>query len=277
MPTPKKSYCFTLNNYTEEEYTKLINVCENESTYSILGKEVGESGTPHIQGYIIFKRSYHFQTIKNRYFPRCHIEIAAGSPSDSRRYCSKDGDFREFGEIPKSKRTRDELFVEFTSKLGRGTIGMVEFAAENPGAWGFSGHTLLRNYLSVQPPIDRPNINVKWYWGKPGTGKSRRAHEEAPEAYVKDPRTKWWNGYALEKCVIIDDFAPEGINMNHLLRWFDRYKCYVESKGGMIPLYAEIFIVTSNFQPCECFIDKFGVNHPQLPALERRIVISEIL
>jgi len=31
--------------------------------------------------------------------------------------------------------------------------------------------------------------------------------------------------------VIIDDFGPNGIDINHLLRWFDRYKCLVENKG----------------------------------------------
>lgn len=96
------------------------------------------------------------------------------------------------------------------------------------------------------------------------------------EAYIKEPRTKWWNGYLCEKCVIIDDFGPGGIDINHLLRWFDRYKCYVENKGGMIALHADDFIVTSNFKPCEIF--KFGDEvNPQLPALMRRIVMEEIV
>jgi len=107
-------------------------------------------------------------------------------------------------------------------------------------------------------------------------GKSRLAHEELPEAYIKDPRTKWWNGYMLETSVIIDDFGPLGIDINHLLRWFDRYKCLVETKGGMIPLYATTFIVTSNFTPEDVFKDKEGVPHVQTPALERRLVIEHM-
>jgi len=74
----------------------------------------------------------------------------------------------------------------------------------------------------------------------------------------------------LEKEVIIDDFGPNGIDINHLLRWFDRYKCLVETKGGMVALYAEKFIVTSNFHPKDLF--KFGDDvNPQLPALLRRV------
>lgn len=275
--SPRRAYCFTLNNYTEDEYTTIIGVCESESQYAIVGREVGESGTRHLQGYIMFKRSYRFQTIKDRYLPRCHIEIAAGSPRANRDYCSKDGNFREFGEqLPtvEGGSNRDELARAFVSSLQQGRPGLVQFADSNPGTWYYSGHNLLRNYVSIQSPVHRPGINVRWYWGEPGTGKSRKAHEELPEAYIKEPKTKWWNGYMLEQDVIIDDYGPQCIDINHLLRWFDRYKCYVESKGGMLPLYAVTFIVTSNFHPESVF--KFGDEiNPQLGALMRRIVCTE--
>lgn len=78
----------------------------------------------------------------------------------------------------------------------------------------------------------------------------------------------------LEKTVIIDDFGPKGIDMNHLLRWFDRYKCNVEVKGGMVPLHADTFIVTSNFSPSECFRLENGEEHPQIAALLRRISVE---
>lgn len=275
MPTQKKAYSFTLNNYTDEEYNAICSVLRDETIYGIVGKEVGASGTSHLQGYALFKRPYHFKSVKDRYLPRCHIEVSAGTPDDNRRYCSKDGQFVEFGTIPSKKRGRDELAMSFKLSMESGHSGLGKFADENPGTFYFSGHNLLRNYQSCQPMVARPNINVRWYYGKPGTGKSRKAHEEMPNGYIKDPRTKWWSGYMFEKDVIIDDFGPNGIDINHLLRWFDRYKCLVESKGGMLPLYAENFIVTSNFLPSDIFVDNLGVAHVQLPALMRRIVIEE--
>ena len=36
-------WCFTCNNYTEEEYGALLNM---ECQYVVIGKEIGESGTP---------------------------------------------------------------------------------------------------------------------------------------------------------------------------------------------------------------------------------------
>lgn len=276
MPTPKKSYVFTLNNYTDEEEQRINKFIGTESIYAIVGRERGESGTPHLQGYVQLRRSLQFKTIKDRLHPRCHVEVAAGSPHENRSYCSKGGEFREYGDIERAKSnksarlSREQLATTFESYVREGFSGVGKFADEFPGTWIFSGSTMLRNYLARQPVIERPDISVQWFYGEPGTGKSRKAHEEMPEAYVKEPKSKWWNGYCLEKSVILDDFGPNGIDLNHLLRWFDRYKCLVESKGGMLPLYADKFIVTSNFHPEDVF--KFGeyVN-PQLPALLRRI------
>lgn len=278
-PTPKKSYCFTLNNYTEDEYQRVQATCRDESVYAIVGREVGEQGTPHLQGYIRFKRAYRFATITNRLLPRSHVEVARGSPRSNREYCSKSGDFQEYGELPSSTEggsNRDALGRQFAEDARDGIGGITRFADNNPGTWYFSGHNLLRNYFTLQRPVDRPGIRVSWYFGLPGVGKSRRAHEELPDAYIKEPRTKWWNGYFGEREVIIDDFGPQGIDINHLLRWFDRYKCYVENKGGMMPLLAETFIVTSNFHPHDVYKDKDGVPHPQTEALLRRCNIVEM-
>ena len=229
-PTPKKAYCFTLNNYTEDEFERISRVCAAESQYAIVGREVGEQGTPHLQGYIRFKRAYRFSTVKDRHLTRCHVEVAHGSARQNREYCSKGGQYVEFGEFPAGeaiRHSREQIAREFVEHAGDGVGGIARFADRHPGTFYFSGHNLLRNYWSLQVARDRPGISVTWIYGPPGVGKSRRAHEELVDAYVKDPRTKWWNGYHGEVNVIIDDFGPLGIDMNHLLRWFDRYFVYV--------------------------------------------------
>jgi len=275
MVNGAKNWVFTLNNYLESDFELFCTFCANNEQveYGIVGKEVGDGGTPHLQGYFKLRRKRDLRALRHELSPRAHYEVARGSARSNREYCSKGGSYSEFGRKPAEVRpTRDELAIKFRASLSEGSGGLDQFAGDHPGVYLFSGHNLLRNALSLKRPIIRPEIRVDWLWGPPGVGKSRRAHAELPEAYVKEPRTKWWNGYLLEKCVIIDDFGPGGIDINHLLRWFDRYKCMVENKGGMIPLYADRFIVTSNFDPEDCFRDKFsGMAHPQHGALMRRI------
>lgn len=42
-----RNYCFTLNNYKEEDIEKLL---KSDVKYITFQKEVGDSGTPHLQG-----------------------------------------------------------------------------------------------------------------------------------------------------------------------------------------------------------------------------------
>jgi hypothetical protein len=55
QPSPAKHYCFTLNNYTEEDITAILDVFSSKVLSFIFQEEVGESGTPHLQGYCEFK------------------------------------------------------------------------------------------------------------------------------------------------------------------------------------------------------------------------------
>lgn len=60
FPSPRRiapaiRWCFTLNNYTEEEYGSMVLVFKEKCKMCIIGDEKGDSGTPHLQGYVEFK------------------------------------------------------------------------------------------------------------------------------------------------------------------------------------------------------------------------------
>ncbi len=51
---PSKRWCFTLNNPEIDEISNIVLVCKGMTGVFIIGSEVGENGTPHLQGYVEF-------------------------------------------------------------------------------------------------------------------------------------------------------------------------------------------------------------------------------
>lgn len=104
-----KNWCFTLNNYSEDDCERLQNLVGTyECVYVIFGKEVGESGTPHLQGFISFSKRTYLTEVKKRVSERCHLELARMVP-ESIEYCRKEGDFFEDGSIPVGQGKRSDI------------------------------------------------------------------------------------------------------------------------------------------------------------------------
>lgn len=100
---------------------------------------------------------------------------------------------------------------------------------------------------SLKPVPSEKQVFV--FWGTTGTGKSRRAWEEATfDAYPKDPNSKFWDGYRGQENVVIDEFRG-AISISHMLRWLDRYPAIVEIKGSSCVLNAKRVWITSNLSP----------------------------
>ena len=86
--------CFTKNNYEESDIDALL--AEERFSYVIFGLEVGEQGTPHLQGYAEFHKKTKFATIAKKY--KMHCEVTRGTQKEAVDYCKKDGNWRERGE-----------------------------------------------------------------------------------------------------------------------------------------------------------------------------------
>ncbi len=98
MSRGTRRWCLTINN-PEIDCTGCIEkLCTLKVVRAIVGSEFGENGTPHLQGYCVFKNCVRLSGLK-KLFPTCHAEFARGSDDDNRRYCSKDGKFETFGEF----------------------------------------------------------------------------------------------------------------------------------------------------------------------------------
>lgn len=94
-PSPKQvspaiRWCFTLNNYTIEDCSSIVLTIKDKCKKAIVGKEVGENGTPHLQGYLELKsKGRPVGIFKNS---RIHFEKSKGNAESNETYCSKDND-----------------------------------------------------------------------------------------------------------------------------------------------------------------------------------------
>lgn len=127
-----RNYCFTLNNYTENQYKLATELLPNISKYAIIGKEKGdEKETEHLQGYVQLQKITRFNAIKQWWINNIenaqpHIEKAKAKASANRVYCSKDGKFWEHGQIRgQGDRCDIEEFLQAV-KRGATDIDLIE-------------------------------------------------------------------------------------------------------------------------------------------------------
>jgi len=89
--TKSQRWAFTLNNYTPADLCSLSKLYEEgKVTFLLFGKEVGESGTPHLQGYLeLSKRQRRRNVVALPGLGRGRVEPAKGSGKENVNYCSK--------------------------------------------------------------------------------------------------------------------------------------------------------------------------------------------
>lgn len=97
-------WCFTLNNPTDDVEQSVVDfLSSGDVTYGIFGRETGDSGTPHLQGFVILHRSRRLSFLRRKFQAHWTRRHAQSTNEQARDYCKKDGDFEEFGEYPTSR------------------------------------------------------------------------------------------------------------------------------------------------------------------------------
>lgn len=260
-----RNFTFTLNNYTQDDIDYLIKLYDSGVLrYLVFGKEVAPTTlTPHLQGFLVFKKVQRLSgAIKQ--LPRCHVEIRLKQSTNKKAadYCKEDGDFQEFGVLSEQGKRNDLL--QIANKLDDGA-SLLEVATAHPDTY-IRNYRGIANYKALITRDYTPQgLRGFWFVGPPGTGKSRTARDENPGAYIK-AQNKWWDGYASEKAVILDDLDKGAYGLGHLLKiWSDRYPFSGEIKGGTVKVCYDKFIVTSNY-----FIEDLWKDDPEIVAAIKR-------
>lgn len=276
---PAVDWCGTLNNFTTEECDVLETFMEEECKWGIIGKESGESGTLHLQFALRLKKKKRFGQLRS-VLGRAHWEKMKGTLEQNRVYCSKDGVFREYGEIPMDNGKREKKrWGEIRKAAMDGRFDEIDdqtFVTHYPGL-----RAINKDFMSPLPDLQGEFRNL-WIWGETGCGKSvlaRKICNEGytipgnnlriePGAFYRKRCDKWWDAYQQQPYVIIDDWSPrhaQGELEDLFKDWTDRYALTAEIKCGAIAIRPQVIIVTSQYSLENCFTDPKTVD-----ALKRR-------
>ena len=255
--TGAKHWVFTLNNYTDDEFESIKSIREKFS-YCICGKEVGETGVPHLQGFVTFFERRSLAAIKKLPgFTRCHLEIRKGTALQASEYCKKEKNFWEWGSL--SDRGQRNDLQQVSDALLNGAS--IESVCEHHPVQIIKFHRGIQFlYEQIRNKPRDFRTQVIWLWGATGTGKSRTAHSEAKElsngdyCTIADNSMVWFNPYAGHRICVLDDFAGEA-SLAKLLRLWDRYPMQVPIKGNFVQWRPRIVYVTSNFSPASLYAD----------------------
>lgn len=271
-PSKSKTWVFTINNpalspdgpmfahwRTSPEAKKLMDL---EFQMMMIGYEIGEAGTPHLQGYVVFKYNKTFTAMKAingraRWDRAKYAECAAN-------YCIKDDNYEKIDYRKQGVRTDIRAAVDTLRAHGLKRVKQdhpIEFL-KYPS--GFAALDVLNENERYFKP------DVLWLWGKTGTGKSHFARNVYPacERWWSGRNLRWWQGYRGEDIAIIDDFRKDFCTFHELLRILDCYPYKVEVKGSHRELNSKLIIITTIEPPMLMYADLQG---ERLDQLSRRI------
>lgn len=271
------NWVFTINNPTVQDEQALLD--DVPYRYLIYQHELAESGTHHIQGYMVLQSRMR-RTALSSLLPHAFLEVRKGSHEQAKAYCSKE-DTRMVGTEPvewgseegiaKKPGSRSDL-SEIKKKIDSGAsserIWDEHFSSSIRYHKSFDAYRDIKSRHRVYEAGEKPRIFI--YWGPSGTGKSTRARTHFPGAYwltkpSQATSTVWWQNYSGEDVVVFDEFYG-WITYDLILRILDFYPVTVEKKNGSAKLAAKTFVFTSNKHP-----DEWYSKVKDTSALKRRI------
>lgn len=274
-----RAWCWTLNNYTPAH---LELIAKWRYSYIVYGQEVGESGTPHLQGFLYAASAVKASTLKNK-IKELHLEPARGTHAQAAEYCKKGEQSHqewstegtagpnyglraavtERGTCPEQGARTDLTAIRQAVTEGKGMRHMLELTDSYQGIR--MGELLLKHKEGVR----RWTPEVTWVYGPSGAGKTHYAeHCCGADAYFAEDNSKWWEGYDAHEEVVVPEFRWDWVAFPRLLQLLDRYPCRVECKGGSRQFLARRIFICTTYDPAATFR---GRTEEDLVQLTRRI------
>ncbi len=261
MPQDSRAndWCFTLNNPLPKHVDK---VWDMDYKYLVWQIEVGESGTPHIQGFVQFHDKQRLTALKKLISNKVHWEKRRGTPYEASHYCKKPVDgcecehcdglerfdhVNEDGNISAQSQVRVHEVAEVIK-----TQGLEKAIERFPDIYmGMSrGMQALETFYCPKRDFQ---TEVTVLYGISGAGKTRYAMEAFPSPYKLacfGQGTDFFGDYRprQHETVVADEFYSNW-QFNTWKQVCDRYPTEVHTKGGFLQFLASHMVFTSNSSP----------------------------
>ena len=223
---------WTFTNFQMDwDFDKLEDRIESgELKYCVFQKEkCPDTGKKHFQGYAVFGNAIRRKGAQKVLgIGKSHMEIAKGTNKQNFKYCTKEEtrvgkhyyEFGDFSDIGQGKRSD---LKKATEAVIEGGIDMLVETHPEMFVKFHKGFQALEDRLAKHR--EKP-AKIYFIYGKAGAGKTELATKICGDYYIKDPTSKWWDGWDGEN-VIIDDMRDWIVSKDYTLRLLDRYKLNV--------------------------------------------------
>ncbi len=304
-----RTFMWTLNNYseTDEEVLKKSVPTPMQSTasktadgatagavakrkelhsYVLYGREIGESGTPHLQAYAETPKRMTlkaYEKMLHSLVPRAAKIQAVRDSLHARKYCMKDGQVVEYGTRIQQGRRSDLLVIQ--TELDQGAT-IQDIATHHFGQW-VRYHQAFKLYIAMRPIVQTvfPLESFGWkiaypegksliLWGESDIGKTEFAKALLGPTFhlVSHPDELLGYNPNYHSGILFDDMeflhTPRTAQI-HLLDWDNGRAIHCRYQTAWIPAKTKK-VFTTNTDCGEIFLltDK---------AIKRRVKVKELI
>jgi GTPase SAR1 family protein len=274
-----RNFVFTYNNYTKEG-VEFVN--EMDCKYLLYAYEVGKTGTPHLQGYVVFHSQRTLSAVYKKMQPigennignKNHINWKIAVPhatiDDQVSYIcgpyekiGKDGklktkpvndNFYERGQRPMSQKVKGDKGAEQLRK---------QWQAAKEGRFEDLPISQLKIAEYIHRKYQQESIQSRQYldniliYGSPGSGKTtfiKSYYPKYSDVYKKDC-SHWYDGCQTNQDVLVledfDKHCLEKIGFSAFKNLCDFDPLNVQCKNGFLHIRPKMVIVTANYNISE--------------------------
>jgi len=237
-----KTWEIRISNYTDQDITWL-NTIKDEISRMVISKEVGELGTPHLQGKITFRRKYRLTALKKLHKSAHWDETKANADS---LYAMK-VDSEVIFNVNNTKQGQRNDIHEYVEAIKAGKRDR-ELIDEFPAQFAKIQRTdKMRLIIDKEATRAFRNVEVIVHWGKTGTGKTRIPYDLGAYKF-DDWDNLWWDMYEGEPIIILDEFYGQ-VKPTWLLNVLDGYQLKLKIKNSFTWAKWTKVYITSNEHP----------------------------